>query len=58
MQIIQEITAAKDCEASDQDVGFNLIINAVMITDINSLVMNWVNEKPFYRRVSNDCEED
>ena len=41
-----------------QTIGFNLIIRGQTITDFISLVMDWANEKTFYRRVSNDCEED
>ena len=53
---VQEIAAANICEASDQDVGFNLAGRSETITDVISIVTDWVNEKSFYRRVSNDCE--
>ena len=57
-QTVQEIAAAKNCEALDQDVGFNLADSDETITDIISIVTDWVNEKSFYTRVSNDCERN
>ena len=58
MQTVQQIAAAKDCEASDQEVGSNILIRADSITDIITVVTNWADEKSFYRRVTNDCEEE
>ena len=54
---IQAIAAAKNCEASDQEVGLNFFVSLQPITDVSTPVMDWANQRSGYIPESNQCVE-
>ena len=57
-QTVQEIAAAKDCEASDQDVGFSIFQGSepILLPYIATIVRSWTNAQSYYNHEINQCE--
>ena len=54
---VQQVAAAKNCEASDQDVRFSVLFATQPKTDFGPVVLDWASGQLTYSHETNQCEE-